>query len=147
MAEGVFRSKYADSPLISKIDSAGTGAYHAGDSPDSRTMSVLEENGISDYQHQARKLTAKDFTDFDYLLAMDEDNLDDMRSMVARVRKSSKGETGIVQMYGDFGGKKGEEVVDPYYGARNGFEVAYKQMLRFADGLMDHLEKEAKPAS
>lgn len=42
--------------LISKVDSCGTGAYHTGSSPDSRTMSTLEDNGITDYDHAARKV-------------------------------------------------------------------------------------------
>jgi len=44
---------------------------------------------------------------------------------------------GKVVLFGDFGGRKGEEVVDPYYGARNGFEVAYEQMVRFSKGFIE----------
>lgn len=59
MAEGVFRSLTSKGPykaLISHVDSAGTGAYHTGDSPDSRTLSTLEDYGITDYMHAARKV-------------------------------------------------------------------------------------------
>ena len=59
MAEGIFRSVVSKSPyqgLISLVDSCGTGAYHTGSSPDSRTMSTLEDNGIMDYDHAARKV-------------------------------------------------------------------------------------------
>lgn len=59
MAEGVFRSivdKAPYSPLISVVDSCGTGGWHAGNSPDSRTMAMLESKGICDYRHGARKV-------------------------------------------------------------------------------------------
>jgi low molecular weight phosphotyrosine protein phosphatase len=60
MAEGIFRSIIAKPPyqaLISEVDSCGTGAYHTGSGPDSRTMSTLEDNGIVDYEHAARKVS------------------------------------------------------------------------------------------
>ncbi|MCJ1273854.1 hypothetical protein MMC21_001647 [Puttea exsequens] len=140
MAEAVFRSLTPNHPQISHIDSAGTGAYHAGDSPDPRTMSTLEDNGITDYDHAARKIRAEDFSAFDYILAMDKDNLHDLRRLRERVVKKGDGalaeSKGKVVLFGDFGGKKGEQVVDPYYGARNGFEVAYEQMVRFSKGFL-----------
>jgi low molecular weight phosphotyrosine protein phosphatase len=46
--------------LISVVDSCGTGAYHTGASPDLRTMSTLEDNGITDYDHSARKVSRDD---------------------------------------------------------------------------------------
>jgi low molecular weight phosphotyrosine protein phosphatase len=92
MSEGVFRGMAASHPLINEIDSAGTGAYHAGDSPDPRTMSTLRRHGISDYDHAARIVTKEDFLDFDYLLAMDKYNLRDLLdvrdSVIASQRKS-----------------------------------------------------------
>jgi low molecular weight phosphotyrosine protein phosphatase len=59
MAEGIFRSLVSKPPyqsLFGEVDSCGTGAYHTGSSPDSRTMSTLEDNGITDYEHAARKV-------------------------------------------------------------------------------------------
>ncbi|KAG8529566.1 uncharacterized protein KY384_006203 [Bacidia gigantensis] len=142
MAEAVFASLTASNPGVARIDSAGTGAYHAGDSPDSRTMDTLAENNINDYDHAARKMVATDFTDFDYILAMDEDNLDDLESMRRRLMKkdsSAASHRGQLMLFGDFGGKKGEQVVDPYYGARNGFSVAYEQMVRFTTGFVEQV--------
>ena len=60
MAEGIFRSivsKPLYQSLVKEVDSCGTGAYHTGSSPDSRTMSTLEDNGITDYNHAARKVS------------------------------------------------------------------------------------------
>lgn len=92
MSEGVFRGMAASHPLINDIDSAGTGAYHAGDPPDPRTMSTLRRHGISNYDHAARKISKDDFLQFDYLLAMDKYNLRDLldvrESVLASLRKS-----------------------------------------------------------
>lgn len=139
MAEAVFRSLTHSNPQISRVDSAGTGGYHIGSAPDPRTMATLEENGIGDYEHGARKVQLSDFKDFDYVLAMDRDNLKDLQRL--RLRAASKGADdaegkGRVMLFGDFGGRKGEEVDDPYYGANDGFEIAYEQMVRFSKGFL-----------
>lgn len=93
MAEGVFRDQASGSPLISEIDSAGTGAYHSLEPPDGRTMKTLERHGIKGYTHAARKVTKEDFLKFDYLLAMDDSNLDDLNytreSVVTSLNKKS----------------------------------------------------------
>jgi low molecular weight phosphotyrosine protein phosphatase len=163
MAEGVFAfltGHLTQTPraephaLIAHIDSAGTGAYHVGDPPDPRTMSVLEDHKITTYEHSARKFREIDFEEFDYILAMDDDNLDYLKRMRARITKKNRSDgmrsgkegndgLGKVMLFGDFGGSKGEEVVDPYYGARNGFEIAYEQMVRFSKGFIQYLETDA----
>ena len=152
MAEGVFRhtTKFEQPgahPQIKAVDSCGTGAYHEGDSPDSRTMSVLQKHGINDYEHAARKFQNTDFADFDYIFAMDGENKGHLDR--ARRRLISKGDldeskAGKVMLFGHYGGKGNEEVVDPYYGARNGFDVAYEQMVRFTTGFLKALEDDAR---
>ncbi len=142
MAEAVFRHLTTSSSpshlsIISKIDSAGTAAYHVGAEPDPRTMSTLIENGIDDYTHHARKVSPADFAEFDYILAMDRENLQDLQYRSSRRGKQPHGaKTAKVMLFGDFGGTPGEEVVDPYYGARDGFDVAYEQMVRFTKGFV-----------
>lgn len=135
MAEAVFRSLTSGNSRISYVDSAGTGAYHTGDSPDPRTLSTLEDNGIVDYDHAARKIQSADFTKFNYILAMDRDNLRDLQRMRQRVeRTNGDKQLGKLMLFGDFGGRTGETVVDPYYGADDGFDIAYEQMVRFSEG-------------
>lgn len=150
MAEAVFRSLTASHPRIARIDSAGTGAYHAGDSPDPRTINTLEDHGIVDYRHGARIVQTSDFADFDYILAMDRDNLRDLqrsRDRWATKNGGGKAATGRLMLFGDFGGRKGEEVIDPYYGARNGFETAHEQMVRFSKGFIAQVFGEKEKAS
>ncbi|KAG4425199.1 hypothetical protein IFR04_001566 [Cadophora malorum] len=135
MAEGIFRSIVSKPPyqsLVSVVDSCGTGAYHTGSSPDSRTMSTLEDNGITDYEHAARKIHVSDFQKFDYIFAMDRDNLRDLQRIHQRGGGKAK-----VMLFGEFAGKKkAEEVDDPYYGARDGFEIAYEQCMRFSKNFL-----------
>ncbi|KAH7093782.1 low molecular weight phosphotyrosine protein phosphatase-like protein [Paraphoma chrysanthemicola] len=153
MSEGVFQSitKPAGKPshpLIANIDSCGTGAYHIGNDPDSRTMSTLRANGITSYRHAARKFQpASDFANFEYILAMDDDNLEDLLRLRQREVKKQGSEEGVgkVMLFGDFGGKKrrggrGEEVDDPYYGGNDGFTIAYEQAVRFSKAFIEQLE-------
>jgi low molecular weight phosphotyrosine protein phosphatase len=153
MSEGVFQSltkpaNKSTHPLISTIDSCGTGAYHIGDSPDSRTMSTLKANGITLYRHAARKFhPATDFERFEYILAMDDENLEDLERLRQREVKKKGGEEGVgkVMLFGDFGGKtrrggKGEEIKDPYYGGKDGFEAAYEQAVKFTGAFLEQLE-------
>lgn len=156
MSEGVFQSithpagKRAH-PLISRIDSCGTGAYHVGDSPDPRTMATLKQNGITTYTHAARKFRTRDFEEFDYILAMDDDNLEHLQRLRTREVKKSETEdsVGKVMLFGDFGSLgrgrrkgdgRGEEVMDPYYGGDDGFEIAYEQAVRFSKKFLEELE-------
>jgi protein-tyrosine-phosphatase len=87
MAEAVFRHHASSSPLsFSPIDSAGTGGYHLLSPPDSRTISTLRGHSIP-CEHAARQVHDADFTTFDYILAMDDENLDVLLAMRARVVK------------------------------------------------------------
>lgn len=143
MAEAVFRSLTYSKPQIANVDSAGIAAYHAGADPDPRTMATLETNGIKDYRHAARVVKLHDFADFDYVLAMDKENLGNLHRLKEQWLKSG-GEVGKskVMLFGDFGGHSGEEVIDPYYGARNGFYVAHEQMVRFSNGFIKQVLRE-----
>jgi low molecular weight phosphotyrosine protein phosphatase len=149
MAEGVFQHLTKQSkpahPIIANIDSAGTAAYHVGDSPDSRTMSTLADHGISTYRHAGRQVHASDFTKFEYVFAMDRSNLDDLlrlRAKEAKKKGVKEDELAKVTLFGEWsGGKKKEEIEDPYYGGREGFETAYQQCVRFSKEFLKHLEE------
>ena len=89
-----------------------------GHSPDPRTMSILRENGIADYEHSARKIQVADLDTFDYILAMDNENVHDLLRLKTRVIKNQHAGfmhqdklLAKVMLFGDFGGKKGEQVL------------------------------------
>ena len=159
MAEGVFRNLTGTLPSSSRepkissefvIDSAGTGAYHAQSPPDPRTLQVLKQHGITTYDHSARKLRAQDFLDFDYIFAMDSENYEDINELKANVAKARKKRAELedkplakVIMFGAYGGRStDEEVDDPYYGGKNGFDVTFEQVSRFSKGFLASLAYE-----
>jgi low molecular weight phosphotyrosine protein phosphatase len=136
MAEGVFRHLTASDERIGTVDSAGTGAYHTLEPPDPRTSATLRKKGITDYDHGARQVEEGDFSNFDYIFAMDRSNLRDLERMKRRAEKSGAVK-GQVMLYGKFSGKgKDEEVADPYYGRDNGFDTVYEQVNRFATNFL-----------
>ncbi|KAK2868004.1 hypothetical protein FQN49_003249 [Arthroderma sp. PD_2] len=146
MAEAVFRhitSSNNSSITFSTLDSAGTCAAHLGDPPDPRTMSTLKKHGITGFSHAARRVKSSDFIDFDYIIAMDRENLDSLLYSRGRVKGDKVAE---VRMFGDFDGEsdgqgESEEVPDPYYGGRGGFDHVYAMVTRLSSGFIAHLEK------
>ncbi|RVD81618.1 uncharacterized protein DFL_009474 [Arthrobotrys flagrans] len=137
MAEAVFRHVAQEHGLLDRfdvIDSAGTGAYHVGSSPDSRSAAECRKNGVS-ISHRARQVKKEDFERFDYILAMDEENLENLER-----KKPRSGEVRAkVMMFGEFRGEGdhgGKVVEDPYYGGQRGFEVNFGQCWRFSEGFL-----------
>ena len=132
-----FTSSLPPSAPAVEIDSAGTGAYHEQPPPDPRTLTTLASHGIHNFDHAARKVAPTDFTRFDYVLAMDRDNLVDLRRKRSLGVRKGRPEGGArVMLFGDWDcdGGEGEEVEDPYYGGDHGFEDAFGQCVRFAKG-------------
>ncbi|GAP82394.2 putative low molecular weight phosphotyrosine protein phosphatase [Rosellinia necatrix] len=148
MAEGVFRSIVKDpsSPyynLIGTVDSCGTGGYHVGDDPDSRTMATLEANGITNYRHAARRLRDSDFREFDYIFAMDNSNYSDIRRWHSRKATDGKAQ---VMLFGEFSGTSRKEVIqDPYYTGGDAFQKTYEQCQRFSGNFLATTFPEIKP--
>lgn len=102
-------------------------------------MATLEENGILDYNHEARQVRPSDLASFDYIFAMDRGNLQDLlqiRQRMVRKQPDTNLKFGRIMLFGDFGGRPGEEVGDPYYGAIDGFEIAFEQLSRFSKGFI-----------
>jgi protein-tyrosine-phosphatase len=78
LAEGIFKQILKDEGISSSfmVDSAGTEDYHVGSPPDSRSVKIAENNGLSDLNHKARQFLKGDFDKFDYILVMDHLNYD-----------------------------------------------------------------------
>lgn len=109
-AEAVFRARAGTTDI--KIDSAGTGAWHAGESPDPRSRAEGERRGYSFTGQAARKVRIRDFYDFDFILAMDASNLSDLKDI-----EPHDGTATVSLFLPD-----GSDVPDPYYGGPDGFE-------------------------
>ncbi|KAI9728256.1 MAG: hypothetical protein M1834_007749 [Cirrosporium novae-zelandiae] len=139
MAEAVFKSQTKGHPGVGQVDSCGTAGYHVLEPPDFRAMSKLRQKGITDFEHSGRQIASQDFHDYDYILGMDEMNMESLARLRGR-RKSASGGRARVMLFGEFAGKnRPEEVVDPYYGGQDGFEVVYGQLVRFTKGFVDEV--------
>ena len=137
-AEGVFRKLLAENGLDGRIrvDSAGTGGYHVGAPPDARAMAAAKARGVDLSGIRARKVASEDFERFDLILAMDQDNLDDLRD-------SAPGETRArMALLLDFAPQRHERAVpDPYYGGKNGFERVLDLVTEACAGLLEDLRR------
>src|SRR5258708_28977264 len=118
MAEAVVRRLVGDAGLDNQItvDSAGTESYHAGQHAHNDTLRTLARNGISDYNGRARQITRSDLQNFDYIAAMDDDNLSDIKYL-------GGGRAKIARLLDYAPEQPVREVPDPYY--NGGFERVY----------------------
>lgn len=137
LAENIFRHLVEQAGLRDRIeiDSAGTSAYHIGEPPDARTTAVARRRGIV-MKGTARQITERDLEEFDFVFAMDRENL-------ANVRRLAK--SGIVRakirLLREFDPQANGEldVPDPYYGGPRGFEDVHDMVERACASLLQHL--------
>lgn len=123
MAEGVLRTKAAQSGLEVLVDSAGTGAWHVGNPPDPRGLAAAMARGYDNSAQRARKVAAQDFTTFDIVLAMDASNLTNLQGL------APPGTTAEIRMLHP----DGADIPDPYYGGPEGFETVLDMLEMSAD--------------
>lgn len=135
MAEGVFQHLVDSAQLGDRIevDSAGTGPWHVGDPAHRGTRKVLRDHGIT-YDGRGRRLTPDDFEAFDYILAMDYDNL----SVLNHMKNGTSAYVGLFMNFASDGSV--EEVPDPYYNGR--FDLVYSLVEQAAQGLLAHIREE-----
>jgi protein-tyrosine phosphatase len=135
-AEGVFKKMVHEAGLADAVhtDSAGTHAYHTGSPPDHRARSAAERRGYSLAGMQARRVTAMDFEAFDFIIAMDEENL-----LCLRDEADSEHHDKISLLL-DYSATSGlREVPDPYYGGASGFEKVLDLIETASQGLLDQV--------
>lgn len=120
------------------VDSAGTGDWHVGHSPDRRATAAAAGRGYDMSALRARQFSAEDFQRFDYILAMDRHNLDDI---LALAPPASDAKVGLFLDYADAFSER--EVPDPYYGGDSGFEHVLDLVEDAARGLLRELKREA----
>jgi protein-tyrosine phosphatase len=134
LAEGVFRDLVQKRGVADRfdIDSAGTGGWHVGEPPDSRATLVASSHGVV-LESRARQVVEEDLTRFDWVIAMDRDNL----SALQRLGVDSDAEVHLLREFDPSG--DGDEVPDPYYGGASGFQAVYEMIQRSCEGLLDHI--------
>lgn len=143
-AQGVFESRVAATELAQRvqIDSAGTHAYHVGEQPDPRASQAAAKRGIDLSRQRARRIEAADFARFDYVLAMDSSNLDDLLSICPEQHQ------GKVRLFLEFVGPSVRpDVPDPYYGGPQGFERVLDLVEEGAQALIEDIRRRVAASS
>jgi len=132
-AEGVFRALVERQGLDGRIacDSAGTGSWHVGKAPDARMQAAARRRGIELKALRGRQVAAADFERFDYVLAMDGDNLANLEALCPPGRE---GRLGRLLDFAPGAGRR--DVPDPYYGGAEGFERVLDLVEAAAEGLL-----------
>jgi len=136
-AEGVFRHLVEEGGLINhiEIDSAGTHAYHINEPPDRRASAAAERRGYSLTEIRARRVVDMDFERFDFIIAMDRDNVQRLVEQ-ADVEHHDK-----IRLFLEFANAQEDEVPDPYYGGATGFERVLDLVEDASRGLLEMLQK------
>lgn len=136
LAEALFRKHIKDHNLVNEFscDSCGTAAYHIGAAPDTRSVANATKNGL-EYTHSGRQLIRQDFTDFNYIIAMDDSNLLDIKKL------DSIGNNHIYKLRDFDSAKIGSDVPDPYFGGVKGFQDVFEIIDRSTLHLLKGLSK------
>ena len=137
-AEGVFRKllEDAEGEYQVTLDSAGTHAYHVGDSPDQRAVIAALRRGVDISMQRARAVTLEDFDAFDLILAMDEENLTVLENLRPAATKAK-----VKLMLSFHPNSSSSSVPDPYYGGEAGFERVLDLLEEAGRGLLQQLRQ------
>lgn len=134
LVEAVARQRSTQAGLALTLASCGTGHWHAGKGADSRMVSAAADAGYDLSPHRARQVRAADFQDFDWVLAMDQDNLETLQGL----RRDGSEPTLFLPWAGV---SAPEEFPDPYYGDADGFRRAVALAEQGVDGLIARLQR------
>jgi protein-tyrosine phosphatase len=131
-AEGVFRHLVEQEGLTDRviIDSAGTGEWHIGAPPDARACRAAAGRGYDLTKLRARQVIHRDFKAFDYIIAMDEDNVRNLKRLAPREHGHK------IRLFTEFGSIGASHVPDPYAGGSQGFELVLDLIEDAAQGLL-----------
>jgi protein-tyrosine phosphatase len=142
-AEGIFRKLISDAGLDSaiEVDSAGTSDWHKGEAPVHRTISAARARGYDLSAQRSRPVAPRDFEDYDYILAMDEQNLRDLHSFCPPHLRSK---LGLLLHHSDFDSK---EVPDPYTLEQPAFDHVIDLCEHACERLLQQLIKRHKPVA
>jgi len=139
-AEGIMSGIIEKNELqnIIDVDSAGTSGWHQGDLPDERMRSHGEKRGYH-FCSRARKFRKSDFDDFDYIIVMDENNFNSVKSLA-----TGKQQTDKIHLMTKFSvlNSNHDNIPDPYYGGSSGFELVLDLLEDACEGLLQSIKKE-----
>ncbi len=129
--------------LAVETDSAGTGAYHVGESPDRRMRQAAREYYGIELKGQARQFKVQDFQDFDLIVAMDRQNYQNILRLDPDQRYADK----VKMMCSYCTQHSDQEVPDPYYGGESGFRYVIELLTDACSGLLDSIRQQQANAT
>ena len=135
-SEGIFRAMVINAGLgdLIRIDSAGTGAWHEGEPPDPRGQAAAIKRGYDLSDQRARKVTIRDFEEFDYIIGMDSQNCCDLTALAPTTAHDK------IKLFLDFAPHLGHrDVPDPYYGGPKGFDNVLDLVEEASKGLLEEI--------
>ena len=135
LVEAVARKRLAEARLDVTVASCGTGGWHAGEGADPRMIAAARVAGHDLSEHRARQLHARDFEDYDLLLAMDRSNLRELHQLAA-----TPVQAGQAMLFLEWTGSAPPlEFPDPWHGDAAGFAAAVELAERGVAGLVERL--------
>ncbi|KQO31681.1 protein tyrosine phosphatase [Flavobacterium sp. Leaf82] len=126
LAEGILASKLPNNFIV---DSAGTGSWHVGHSPDKRSIAVAKKNGLCIDTQRGRQFKPADFDEFDYIYVMDSSNYRDVINLAKTPEHKNKVQLILNELFPD----ENVDVPDPYFGVANGFDTVYQMLNEVTD--------------
>ncbi len=130
LAEGAMRAAADKAKLDIVIDSAGTGGWHVGNPPDPRSIKVAAENGVDISGLRARQVSPADFDTFTHIIALDNQNLADLKAM-----RPARPNADLSLLFDHVPGYEGMDVADPYYDDESGFARTWHEVTMAADAI------------
>jgi len=136
LAEAAMKAEVARLGLAIEVESAGTGGWHVGDPPDRRAIATARRHGVDIDGYRGRQVKPADFRHFTHVVALDRDNLADLRRLMPADATAE-----LSLLLDHVPGREGQGVVDPYYGEDAGFETTWRDVAAGAAGLALKLRK------
>ena len=133
LAEGILASKLPKDKFT--VDSAGTGSWHIGQSPDERSVAVAKKNGLDISNQKGRQFSSADFDTFDYIFVMDNSNYDNVIALAETKKQKEK----VTLIMNELHPSQNKEVPDPYFGMHNGFDIVYNMLDEVCDSIAQKL--------
>lgn len=131
LAEGIMRQKVKQHKLDWEIDSAGTGSWHIGSTPDSRSVAVALHHDIDISRQRGRQFSSEDFNRFDKIYAMDSENYQNIIRLASNEEQKLK----VHLIMNQYEPGKNQSVPDPYWND-DGFELVYQMLDKACDGII-----------
>ena len=136
LAQGILEKKSKESNINIQVDSAGTGGWHVGSSPDLRSINVAKKYNIDISHQKSRKFSTYDFKEFDKIYVMDTSNYRDLIRLCSNEKECNK----IELILKNIDPENNLSVPDPYYGEKDGFENIYSILEKACPKIINEIE-------